>query len=424
MTLVGPAPVVDLQRVLARLPDAVALRGHADPAATFARGGDIDVLVRDLNEAERTLIDAFGRPLRRVVRAHMRGYAYDWGAVDLLDALQWRGAPYLSAESVRRDAIVDERGVRAVSPLHEAVVCLLESLLWGGFYPKRYAGQVRAAARQDPAGFLALLVEALGEAGSELVDAASGDDHTRAEALVPRLRRALWWRAFRRAPWPVAAGAWAHVRREVGLRLRPPVPWFAVLGPDGSGKSSVLAALEAQLPPSLGGVAVFHWRPGVVRPDRGDGGPVTDPHGKPARGPVASVAKLGLLWLDWQLGYWLRIVHLRAKERIVVFDRCYLDLLVDPRRYRYGAGAALARAVGSTFPQPDVLVLLDAPPEVLRARKTEVTLEETVRQRTAYAEAVRSARGGVVVDAAQPLAAVTRDVARAMTDALRRWEAR
>lgn len=424
MTLVGPAPVVDLQRVLVRLPDAVALRGHADPAATFARGGDIDVLVRDLNEAERTLIDAFGRPLRRVVRAHMRGYAYDWGAVDLLDALQWRGAPYLSAESVRRDAIVDERGVRAVSPLHEAVVCLLESLLWGGFYPKRYAGQVRAAARQDPAGFLALLVEALGEAGSELVDAASGDDHTRAEALVPRLRRALWWRAFRRAPWPVAAGAWAHVRREVGLRLRPPVPWFAVLGPDGSGKSSVLAALEAQLPPSLGGVAVFHWRPGVVRPDRGDGGPVTDPHGKPARGPVASVAKLGLLWLDWQLGYWLRIVHLRAKERIVVFDRCYLDLLVDPRRYRYGAGAALARAVGSTFPQPDVLVLLDAPPEVLRARKTEVTLEETVRQRTAYAEAVRSARGGVVVDAAQPLAAVTRDVARAMTDALRRWEAR
>lgn len=424
MTLVGPAPVVDLQRVLVRLPDAVALRGHADPAATFARGGDIDVLVRDLNEAERALIDAFGRPLRRVVRAHMRGYAYDWGAVDLLDALQWRGAPYLSAESVRRDAIVDERGVRAVSPLHEAVVCLLESLLWGGFYPKRYAGQVRAAARQDPAGFLALLVEALGEAGSELVDAASGDDHTRAEALVPRLRRALWWRAFRRAPWPVAAGAWAHVRREVGLRLRPPVPWFAVLGPDGSGKSSVLAALEAQLPPSLGGVAMFHWRPGVVRPDRGDGGPVTDPHGKPARGPVASVAKLGLLWLDWQLGYWLRIVHLRAKERIVVFDRCYLDLLVDPRRYRYGAGAALARAVGSTFPQPDVLVLLDAPPEVLRARKTEVTLEETVRQRTAYAEAVRSARGGVVVDAAQPLAAVTRDVARAMTDALRRWEAR
>jgi len=50
-----------------------------------------------------------------------------------------------------------------------------------------------------------------------------------------------------------------------------------------------------------------------------------------------------------------------------------------------------------------VIVLLDAPPEVLHSRKREVPLEETARQREAFLELVRKSRSGHVVDASRPV---------------------
>jgi thymidylate kinase len=66
-------------------------------------------------------------------------------------------------------------------------------------------------------------------------------------------------------------------------------------------------------------------------------------------------------------------------------------------------------------PQPRLWILLDAPAEVLQARKQEVPLEETSRQCAAYRAFVRSRRDFVIVDAAQSLDLVVADVARAIT---------
>jgi thymidylate kinase len=58
------------------------------------------------------------------------------------------------------------------------------------------------------------------------------------------------------------------------------------------------------------------------------------------------------------------------------------------------------------IPVPDLLLILDAPAEVLQARKQEVTAEESARQVEAYREfaASRAARGrAVLVDAARPV---------------------
>src|SRR5690606_17095281 len=151
-------------------------------------------------------------------------------------------------------------GVTAVNPVHEAVVCLLESLLWGGFFQRKYESLVVEMTQREPERMREALVHAAGEGlGGRIFDAASQGRPDRAERLVPQLRRAVWWRAWRRAAGATLRRTVAHFRREVALRLRPPVPWFAVLGPDGSGKSAVLDALERSLPPSLGGVVAHHW---------------------------------------------------------------------------------------------------------------------------------------------------------------------
>lgn len=183
-----------------------------------------------------------------------------------------------------------------------------------------------------------------------------------------------------------------------------PLPWIVILGADGAGKSSVIDAL-AELGDSEGiQVVSYHWRPGVLRGRTlHKGGAVVDPHSKPVRGTLPSLAKLLFLVLDWWLGYLLQIRRHRRLGRLVVFDRSFSDILIDPLRYRYGGAARLAEFAERLVPRPDLFFLLDAPVKVLHARKQEVALEETERQRFAYLERVARLANGHVLDATRPV---------------------
>jgi len=63
------------------------------------------------------------------------------------------------------------------------------------------------------------------------------------------------------------------------------------------------------------------------------------------------------------------------------------------------------------YPQPDLVVLLDAPPEVLFARKGEGTIGSLGRRRAEYMQLGATLERFAVVDATLPLPVVIRDVA-------------
>jgi thymidylate kinase len=94
----------------------------------------------------------------------------------------------------------------------------------------------------------------------------------------------------------------------------------------------------------------------------------------------------------------------------VLHDRHLVDALVDPKRYRYSGPMWLLRLIWWFVPRPDLIILLDAPPEVLQARKQEVSFEESARQRKAYRSLVGRMVNGHIVDAARPLDEVVRAV--------------
>jgi len=404
-------PVERLVQLLREEEDYLLLR-NPDVVGHLAKGGDVDLLAKDVPAFARKLVVRLGPPLMIMQRSYVLGLFWRWGHIDLLPAIEWHGAAYLSSEDIFASANRNGHGFLEASLPLQAVVCWFSSLIWGGFFKERYRSLIVQAANECGEAFYKALEYAVGPRWAKILFemAQMGTPEASVKWVKP-LRRALWWRAFRRAPFATLRSWASFWIKELGLRLRPPAPWVAVLGLDGSGKSTVLKALGERLGHHrpLGDLWLGHWRPNRLMPSQSSG-PVLDPHGKPPRGFLPSVGKLGLLLADWVVGYWLDIVHARAKGRLVAFDRHFVDLWVDPRRYRYGGPMGLARFVGRLVPKPDLFIVLDLPAEVAHARKPEVPLEEARRLRERYLALARSLPNAHVVDASRPLEDVVAEV--------------
>jgi thymidylate kinase len=183
------------------------------------------------------------------------------------------------------------------------------------------------------------------------------------------------------------------------------MPFIAFLGCDGSGKSAVIQGVAARLEAEGYPVTLGHWRPKPFASSTGSSAAADDPHGKAPRGFVSSILKLGWLWLNWWAAW---ILHLRkeAHTGFVLYDRYHGDLLVDPIRYRYGGPMWLAKLVSRMMPQPDLVLFLDASPEILISRKQEVPFEQLVASRGAYQKLKKQGFPITVVDASQSLSQV------------------
>ena len=384
-------------------PHYVVLRNH-DVWANFAGKGDLDLLVADADAAGKALVAAAGPPMWVCRRSYVVGYFYPWGHLDFLPRLEWRGAIYLETGKVMDHAVRDAGEFPRPRLAHEAMASWFTSLLFGGFFKQRYREVILQAAAEDGQELRACLLWAAGSKWGERLWRLAQERQPEKSARHTRaVRRAVWWRSFRRDAAGTLARYASFWKREVALRACPPAPMVAVMGPDGSGKSSVLRRAEDELGKTLHQLRLFHWYPRFFGFAQLQRGPVLDPHGRLPRGSFMSIAKLLFMVIDWNLCYWIRLARLRAKNTVLIFDRYYLDLVVDPRRYRFRGPGWLVKLVGKFILQPDVCILLDAPAEVLQARKQEVTIEESARQRDAYRQIVGGMKNGVILDASQPI---------------------
>jgi predicted ATP-grasp superfamily ATP-dependent carboligase/thymidylate kinase len=208
----------------------------------------------------------------------------------------------------------------------------------------------------------------------------------------------------------------------------------ALVGPDGAGKTTVGRRLEDE----LAGAASYLYmgvnadsgnrllpttrlrralgrRGGSVPPSGRDLERISEPAVAP-RGTAATAR--GLLGLGNRvLEEWYRQAiawsHLR-RGRTVIFDRHYL---LDYHATDIAApNPPLARRIHGlllrhVYPRPDLVIFLDAPAEVLHARKGEGTIEFLEQRRQAYLAAGQELPRFVVVDATQPLDTVVGQVA-------------
>jgi len=319
----------------------------------------------------------------------------------------------LSGRRLACDAAGNSRGFHIPAPAVEFLYYLLKRIGKGSL-GRREGDHLSVEWRRDPEG-VARQVNRFwrGIDARAILDAAKQNEWEKIRADLPRLQQRL-----RPPARPGVLGLGQRFSRIWRRFFQPTGFWVVVLGPDGVGKTSVLDRIGDNLVPAFRRKAPFHLRPHLGRGKAALSSPVTDPHGACPRGGLLSTAKLFYFLFDYVFGYALQLRPQLVRSTLVLFDRYFHDLLADPRRYRYGGAIWLARLVGRWVPKPDLWVLLDAPGEIVVARKGEVSLVEATRQRQAYRDVLAPFQNVARVDASQPLEAVVREVEDHILDRL------
>jgi len=197
--------------------------------------------------------------------------------------------------------------------------------------------------------------------------------------------------------------------------LRPRGGVVVIAGPDGSGKSTLAFALPSA---AFGAAPVLHVHHRFrVLPQRLNSTvDITRPHDQRPYPAWLSWAKSIYLFVDYQLGWQVRVRKFVKSGGWVILERGWWDIAIDQRRYRIRSSGWLLRAMGRLLPRPDLVIILTAPVQTLRSRKTELSSREFERQLQGWSTVLPRNVSRAFVDVTQSPA----DVVAAAVDNLRR----
>lgn len=197
---------------------------------------------------------------------------------------------------------------------------------------------------------------------------------------------------------------------------------FVVLvGPDGSGKSTIADALMVRLQEQFPGSWRFHWRPGLFpklgRPLR-DSGSTSDrkASGSPPQlsryTGIISLLRFIYYWVDFVVGYWVKVFPRRMRRQLIVGERYYLDVVVHPERYGFKVPGWLLGLARAAVPSPDLVILLKAEPQVIYSRKPELSLDCIAQQLTLLEGELIHWGNSLVIDTTDGIRSTVNEIAR------------
>ena len=334
-------------------------------------GGDVDLLIDKADiESARRILGTLGfiqlRPQPCSVHTHFLTYhqATDcWIWLDIVTELSFgrHNALQTGAEAACLDRRQYHGALVALARDDDFWVLLLHCILDKGTITPHHRATLQALigeVRTD--GPVAQMIESICPGGwspQRILACVSSRDWMALECMAPSLT-ATWKQNHAVAPWKILVrrglnllNYLVNVRSYRGLSV-------AVLGPDGAGKTTLIQDIQESFILPVRSV-YMGLTGGLLR-------------------YIAHLHVPGLVLLSRLLVFWcryLRAQYHQARGRLVLYDRYIYDAMVPhPERLNWLRRAS--RWVdGHACPRPDLVLVLNAPGEVMYARKGEYTPE-------------------------------------------------
>ena len=239
-----------------------------------------------------------------------------------------------------------------------------------------------------------MLSPVFGEKAGELRLLLAAGDLEGANRLGRGFKKAL----FKKRPFRYLGGSVRRVFEKLFAGRKKPGMLAAFVGPDGSGKTTIIEKQKELLAPFFENIAVYHMRYNIL-PELKTGHGFSSMKGRVNSGtaekkPVkrSLISKLASWFVvlyytfEFMLGNHL-IRRAGRKNTLVLYDRYYYDHFIQPttRELIFPFRKFLLALVA----KPDIVIHLNADPEVVYARKQELSVREIAAQNEAIARLVK-----------------------------------
>lgn len=342
----------------------------------------------------------------------------EWGVqFDIISAFYHKDKIYYPTEYLRNDIVIHNDVIKVLKIEVGYYVDFLKELTHINTVKEQYVRGFVAEYSKNEVRKKQLKV-LYGEELTNIID-----NHLQCEAMVsvlPELKNILIKKLH---PSKITLG---RIKRRLFSFKRlflPPGYVIAVLGTDGSGKSTIINEITPILNEAFHkGVIYHHLRPSWL-PDLGvlsgrrektaQHSVCTNPHSSQPSGLLGSLFRWAYYLIDYSLGYLKKIwLSKHTKSHVHIFDRYYYDYFIDPYRLRVKLPWWIIRLGEFFVPCPDIILCLGGNPNIIYERKPETTLEEVTLQNERLRHFCNRRENAVWID-------TTQDVNKSVKEAMK-----
>lgn len=344
--------------------------------------------------------------------------------IDYFFNFETGGAVFMnSAEILHQTKIY--KNFYVIDSVQEAIINWLNPLITGHIVKDKYRKKIYNIITSYPDNFKSYMASILGtKLTDKLWPLLANGNLVRTLEYFPEIRRQSWLMSFRRNPFAVTKGLLSHLYVEIKRRLFPKKQMIVLIGPDGTGKSTVVDHLKEGvcnlMKWDIAKIKIFHFRPNILPnlkkllPFGGKGTAAeefTNPHRTKPSNAIFSLIRLLYYIGDYIFGYYYRLHWLFGKHYILLFDRYYYDFIVDPARSRIKLPKFIPMFLLKIVPKPTLTVLIDNDVDTILERKQELPASEIARQIKEYRSLLKLLPNAIAVDGRKSVADIVEEIA-------------
>lgn len=428
--------------ILAKLEDMgvdyAVLRNSEELFETL--GHDIDLGVKDQRSFESN-VTKIGKELAfKIVKTQKRGkYScyfvwQDSGRfmlhIDTWSGLDYRGITLVSSDCFFKDSF-QEQGISIASPVLQILGILIKEVCYCRKLENKHIERViriyKTIGREK---FLSegelfigrkitcILSDIIEDPGFQN---SAGKDLSEARSRI--LRHCFW-----QNPLSSTISYLGWLKDQFLAFVKPPGLFITLIGPDGSGKSTLCKMIEEKLKDQLfNRVRYYHGHPeilprlGVIKAKL-----LSEPLPESSASPSLRLPEKGnphhpikgcLYVLYYTLDYFLARLPFRfhrARNDLILFDRYFYDYTMQPLWER--TPRWFLKLASLFIPKPDLFVFLMADPRVIHARKPELTPEEIAGQQSQMQKLMTDLNPSIVIDTTENVEGAVSSLTNALVE--------